>query len=596
MNRAAMRQSMRAALMAAVLACLAAYGLKESAVAERAEALVFDAQVRWLRAHRPAPEPDSQPQVAIVGIDGPTLDRAGVPLAMIHHQLAAALDRIALARPRAIAIDLVLPDRSVDRWLPGADESLTRALVEAGHRAPVMFVVEPEADGHLRAPYPPYAAALGERGCVTALLPVDGDGVVRRFDPSLTAPGLPTLGGQVAARLGIADRAQQAGWIDYTRGAPFDYTPLLAVSGPEQASDSGRWQAAFEGRVVLIGAVLPFVDRVRLPAPLLGWPYPRTAPPAVVTHAQLLRSLLGHGLIRAVPAPVTALAIALLVLCAALPGLRARCIGLAIGALALTVLSTWLHGEGRRLEVFVPVAAAAVAAVARTGADLTRSQRDRARLSRAFAGYVSPAVLRALLEGRLATTPARREMAFVFADLRGFTAWSEAEPPERVFALLNRYFALVTPVIHELGGTVDNFRGDGIMILFGAPEPHASPCASAFEAARQIVLKARALFESEAGPGGRGLDLAVGVAFGEAVYGDLGSTDRRDFTAIGDAVNVAARLQDLSKSLGCPVLMTMQVHERLGPAADPDDQPRPLGQVELRGHSPVAVAGWRPKA
>ena len=170
-----------------------------------------------------------------------------------------------------------------------------------------------------------------------------------------------------------------------------------------------------------------------------------------------------------------------------------------------------------------------------------------------------------------------------------------------MFDVLNRYFAAVTPHIHRHGGTIDNFRGDGLMVLFGAPEPHAEPCRAAFDAARDIVRYGRPLLEGVTAPEQVALDLAVGIAFGEAVYGDLGSGERRDFTAIGDAVNVAARLQDLSKSLGYPVLMTMAVFERLGlmPALDPDSadaNPRELGEVALRGHSPVSIAGWRPSA
>jgi class 3 adenylate cyclase len=190
-------------------------------------------------------------------------------------------------------------------------------------------------------------------------------------------------------------------------------------------------------------------------------------------------------------------------------------------------------------------------------------------------------------------------MAFLFADLSGFTAWSEATEPGRIFEILNRYFAAVTPHIHRHGGTIDNFRGDGLMVLFGAPETHIDPCGAAFRTACEIVQQGRRVLASIPESAQAGLDLAVGIAYGEAVFGDLGSSERKDFTAIGDAVNVAARLQDLSKSLGFPVLMTMAVFDRIAalhgsePGLDAEVL-RPLGEVALRGHSPVSIAGWRP--
>jgi adenylate cyclase len=278
---------------------------------------------------------------------------------------------------------------------------------------------------------------------------------------------------------------------------------------------------------------------------------------------------------------------------------------LALGAAAAggVLLATLLHAFGWRLPLAAPFLSGVMAATVRTSLDVTSARRERARLARTFGGYVSPQVFEAIVGGRLGTGIGRRDMAFLFADLRGFTAWSEATEPGLVFDVLNRYFAAVTPHIHRRGGTIDNFRGDGLMVLFGAPETHADPCRAAFEAACDIVEHGRRLLGSIAGSAQAGLDLAVGISYGEAVYGDLGSGERKDFTAIGDVVNVAARLQDLSKSLGYPVLMTMAVFERLGPwySSDSDSvpdsrgtAPRPLGEVSLRGHSPVSIAGWRP--
>jgi adenylate cyclase len=560
---------------------------------------LFDAQVQMIRAWRAEQLDVAGSEIVIVGIDEATLQRGGVPIALIHGLLGPALDAISSAGARAIAIDLVLPDRSFDHLSPGSDAALIRGLSQAAHRTPLVFVLEPDASGHLRAPFAPFVAVVGERGLVTAQLPVDGDGVVRRFDPQLTAPGLRTLAGEISYRLGGSANATKAGWIDYTRGAAFSYVPLIDITEATRSGHGAQLRQRFEGKVVVIGSVLPYVDRVAQPTSLLGWEYPNTAPPAVVIHAQLLRSVLGAGLIRAAPQWLVALlALALAALGWMLPvGWRWTALALAAGV--GLVLATLLHASGWRLGISAPLLAGLVVAAVRTSRDVTSARRERARLTQTFGGYVSPQVFEAIARGRLGIATGRREMAFLFADLRGFTAWSEATEPGRIFEVLNRYFAALTPHIHRHGGTIDNFRGDGLMVLFGAPEPHADPCRAAFAAACEIVQHGRRLLDSIPESAQAGLDLAVGISYGEAVYGDLGSRERKDFTAIGDAVNVAARLQDLSKSLGFPVLMTMAVYERLHSPGRPDATAadgtvHPLGEVALRGHSPISIAGWRP--
>lgn len=560
---------------------------------------LFDLQVRLIRAWRGGEVEGAGADVRIVGIDQATLDRAGVPIALIHSVLGQALDGISNAGARAIAIDLVLPERSFDRLVPGADADLIRALSQARQRAPLVFVLEPDVSGHLRAPFAPFVAAVGQDGLVTAQLPVDRDGVVRRFDPGLSAPGLRTLAGEISHRLGRQADAAQPGWIDYTRGGAFSYMPLIDVAEAAKSGLAASLRERFAGRIVVIGSVLPYVDRVAQPVSLLAWEYPNTAPPAVVIHAQLLRSILGSGLIRSAPGWLAAALALALSLIAWVPQIAWRWGALAVAAVAGLLLATLLHALGWRLGLAAPLAAGFMAVALRTSLDVTTARRERARLAQTFGGYVSPQVFEAIVAGRMGAVMGRREMAFLFADLRGFTAWSERTEPAQVFDVLNRYFAAVTPHIHRHGGTIDNFRGDGLMVLFGAPEPHAQPCRAAFDAACAIVKHGRPLLEGVAAPEQAALDLAVGIAFGEAVYGDLGSGERKDFTAIGDAVNVAARLQDLSKSLGYPVLMTMAVFERLGPMHSPDPDsadpgPCALGEVALRGHSPVSIAGWRP--
>ena len=180
-------------------------------------------------------------------------------------------------------------------------------------------------------------------------------------------------------------------------------------------------------------------------------------------------------------------------------------------------------------------------------------------------------------------------LAFLFADVRGFVSLTAQYPPEGVLALLNRYYDAVTPAIHAHGGTIDNFRGDGLMAIFGAPNALPNPAASACAAARGMLERLAVLNRGLAKDGLPTLAIGVTMALGEAVVGNVGARDRYNYTAIGDGANVAARLQEVAKAEGWPVVATRSVVAAAGESGW-----TPLGTFPIRGRDPVDVAGWRP--
>jgi len=195
-----------------------------------------------------------------------------------------------------------------------------------------------------------------------------------------------------------------------------------------------------------------------------------------------------------------------------------------------------------------------------------------------LAGGLSPGV-----SGQLA------DVCVLFSDIRGFTTLSERLPPAVVTAVLQRYFDRMVKAVHHHDGTVDKFIGDGMMVLFGAPRKSADPCADAVQCALAMMDELDDLngdFESEGLPT---LTIGIGVNFGSVTVGNIGSSERHNYSAIGDAVNVAARIEGLTKDLGRKILVTGAVVERLG------DRFRfePLGTHEVKGHSPVQVWGIR---
>jgi adenylate cyclase len=219
---------------------------------------------------------------------------------------------------------------------------------------------------------------------------------------------------------------------------------------------------------------------------------------------------------------------------------------------------------------------------------------ERRRLRQAFDGAVSPPVLQAILSGRLSPRSGgeRRSICVLFADLRDFTALSEHLPPEDVTALLNRHFEHMAQAIHQHGGTLDKFIGDGIMAFFGAPQDVPQPCAQALAAA-QTMHHALATFNAEQQRlGGPCLRMGVGLHWGDSYVGYVGARSRHAYSAIGDTVNTAARLEGLCKTSGWPVVLSEAVLQTLEPAWR--QRVQPLGEQALKGRSPVAAHGWNP--
>jgi adenylate cyclase len=216
---------------------------------------------------------------------------------------------------------------------------------------------------------------------------------------------------------------------------------------------------------------------------------------------------------------------------------------------------------------------------------LDREQVDElqrlSQLKRFFAPAVAEAIVSAGEQSIL--TPHRREICYVFLDLRGFTAFTDATEPEEVEAVLHDFHAAMGSIIAEHEGTLDRFAGDGILVFFNDPLPTPDPA----KRAARMALAMRSAFASLRAKWldtGYDLDLGVGIARGYATLGAWGFEGRFDYSAIGGVVNLAARLCGEAKP------GQILVDQRLRAALGDGFATEPVGKMTLKGFAqPVAV-------
>jgi class 3 adenylate cyclase len=572
-----------------LLAAAVALGMTHAG--EPLDAAVFDAQ---LRAGRATSAADSGADILVVGIDEETLEVFTEPLALWHAHLGDFFEGMARAGPRALGVDLLLPVRSYDEILPGQDRRLLSGLLALKQaRVPLVLAQTIDRGGRTRPVFPPIASIVGRQALGLALVAPDRDGVVRRVESEIRSEraGFRTFFGGLVQSLG---GEPVEGLIDYRVGPAFAYLPFHEVVERIRSGGAPGVEADFAEKIVLLGSVQPFVDRIAAPVGLAAFEPESFDVPGILVYAQAVRSALGPGLLQ----PLGEVARFSLLLLATLvwwASARPR-----LGGLTVLMVALGLWGMSwALLDAGLVVPAASVggitllACASRVLLEVVEQRQVSGRLRRSFEAYVSPGVMDGILRGEIepSLSGERRRICVLFSDVRGFTSISEYQPPEFVVELLNEYFEEMTISVHAHGGTVDKFIGDGLMAFFGAPNPLAEAVAEAgFACGRDMLARLEALNEGFVARGIEPIGIGVGLHVGDAVIGHLGSRRRHEYTAIGDTVNTAARLEGLCKSLGHPLVCSGEMAAALGGDRGLVD----LGLQPLKGRAAIAVHGWKP--
>ena len=505
-----------------------------------------------------APPPDVG--VLVVGLDEPSLTALNLSPPVprrLHAQLVQALSA---AGASALGIDMLFAAPQT----PADDAALAAALQG---RMPVVLAaadvaVNTSQVAHYRQTVPSVFPAA-RQGSV-AVQP-DDDGVLRLAPTQDDA-----LWQELARSGGRKFQPPQQGALlrYYAPEAPLPYAHYT------QALEAGQAlpPAAVQGRLVLLGQNTPVdgVDQFATPLRALG----AGTQAGVLVHATaLVNGLAGDWVVPAHPAGPW-LQAALAVACVAAVtrrwrGGRAAAIS---GGLAMLALAggVWAYLAGVWWTALPTLAGLALHLNVGAAGSYWREHRRREQLRADFARYVPAAVVDALVAdgAQPSVQGERRVLTLLFSDLAGFTAASEHLPPEEVARALNAYFSRMTRTVHQHGGTLDKFIGDAVMAFWNAPLPEPAHAARALACAQAMQRDMAALRAQWQGTPFADVHLRIGLHTGEAAVGHLGSHERFTYTAVGDAVNTAARLEGANKAFGTGVLLSGATESAL-PAGDP---------------------------
>jgi adenylate cyclase len=213
-----------------------------------------------------------------------------------------------------------------------------------------------------------------------------------------------------------------------------------------------------------------------------------------------------------------------------------------------------------------------------------RAQEERQRVVSAFGQQVSPQIVEELLKRGPGLESRRGFVCIMFMDIRDFTPTIERMAPEQIVAFQNAVFGEAIEAVNRHHGVINQFLGDGFMATFGAPLPTGEDCRNALAAARELVERVAALSASGRIPPTR---IGIGLHAGEAVTGNIGSEQRKQYSITGNVVVLAARIEQLNKAYGSQLLVSAEVIRAAGPLAT---DAVPLGPVQVKGRNePIEI-------
>ena len=542
-----------------------------------------------------APSPAQDDRISVITIDEATMAQLPYRSPIDRDLLAIVVRSLTEAGAKAIGLDILFDQHTET----SKDTNLMAALKAFPGKAVIAWA---DQRAGLTEKQSAWLSEFRQATGVTfgyANLVTDSDGVVRRHSRSLSGTDLESLAGALAGKNGPGDGG--GNWlIDWRMpvpggGSAFQMTPAHVVALLQKNKPIlEKW---FRDRIVIIGVDLPLQDRH--PTPLSSF-NDSSGTAGVLIHAHIIAQILDGRL--APSSPLWVRFIAVLAIALASYGVATTRWLVAIKAVALIALAgAYLAGgvaiakAGLPSVPFVPaLIGLLLCAIGAMGTDAVRAHRERQYIRNAFSHYLAPQLVEELVRNpkMLRLGGERREMSFLFTDIAGFTSMSEELQPDELSALLNEYLEGVSDIVMKHQGVIDKFIGDAVVGLFGVPGVEPAHAARAVECAIAIDQFAEA-FRKDRVHLGLG-ETRIGVHTGTATVGNFGGKSRFDYTAIGDAMNTAARLEGANKAFRTRLAVSGDCLTSGEPFLAPNLPIQPIGDVILKGkQEPIHVVTIR---
>ncbi|MGI9380527.1 MAG: CHASE2 domain-containing protein [Methyloligellaceae bacterium] len=572
--------------------------------------------------------------VAVIAIDELTYATqpfAGLPKVMWTPQIARIQNSILAAGAKVIGWDIILPTSAATYV---TDKNFDRELLKsfAQARRDSRLVLGTAQLGNSKIiPHRLFSWAAGGANNLRSLnVNIDEDGIIRSVPTFLSVrkrdnsvSRVPSLALELAARHRdvvperLPDGRVRFGDLDLS-GSRSDKLQLNYLGENAliptfsladlylcaEAEKSDFFREHFRDRVVLLGLVLDIEDRklssnrwITNGGPPHSEPrctdkvgthdsnIDRETTPGVYVHATAVNNiLLNSGLEQpgAWQRLMMTLPLALIVLIATQffrPGTAA--LTFLVASAGWIAFAMWQIDNHFVMPVLDPVFAASLTFVTVLGYRFAVVDKDRRFLKRAFSSYVSPDLVDSLLADpeKLKLGGERRELSFLFTDLADFTRMVENMEPTKVAPLLNSYLDQMIGIAKANSGTIDKVIGDAVVVIFSAPVDLSDHAVNAVNCAREMDKFAQQYSGSQRDRGIMFGQTRIGVHSGTAVVGNFGSSNFFDYTALGDAMNTAARLESVNKQIGTRVLVSKQALDKS------NSEGRPVGSLVLKGKS-----------
>ncbi len=552
---------------------------------ENAERALYDQRVRLM-----APQVEQDPRIAMIVYTDDTLINTKKRSPLDRATLAKALASIDKMGAKSIGIDILI-DQPQDE-----DSALIKAfqsMQTPTHLAYADIATNADQIGNRQQQFlDRFMTNLSGSKASPASIRVetDADNVVRSW-PEIK-PSLPPF-------LARAMAGGNSEFADYTRSIayrlPVDKERPVFASYPIDLFTDPQTAAAFaeqiKGRHILIGGDIVDIDQFDTPlTPFIG-----KQMIGLEVHAHMLAQLLDHNRPVATPRWASWLVAMLVIIAGGVTSLiEGKVWRTALFVIVQIIffggLPIWLQGHGSDTQ-YLPAFGWIVGWIIAFSAVGTAAQQvgtqQRKFAQSALGKYLPRDIANEILNepDRLALHGEKREIFVIFTDLQGFTELSHQIAPEMVATLLNRYLDMLCTVVLDYGGTIDKFVGDAVVAFWGAPISRPDDGERAARAA-YAMWEAGEAFRNTAPadvpPIGK---TRVGLHFGEAVIGNFGGEGRIQYTALGDSMNTASRLESANKKLDSNIVVSREAAERSGL-----DWWRPMGRVQLRGRAqPVDI-------